>query len=315
MSNQQLMVRASWLYHVEGLTQAQIAERMLLTRRKVNELLSAALDQGVVKISFNSPLTENVELEAELRQRFGLTDVVIVPTPEDKKQMATVIGRAAAMFLERLIQASEPTSLGVGWGATLRETVHHMAPANVPNVKVRSMMGGLTRGSEINTFEIVRRFAKVMNAECHYLAAPIYADDPASRDTIVAQTVFQSLLQEATAVDVSILSIGDISPESLQVRYGLPTGTDVGELTNAGAVGDLLGRYLNGNGQEIDHPLNRQVISPSINDYRRIPTRIIASGGAHKRAILTACLSAGLATTVITDTDSAYRLLGKNLSE
>jgi DNA-binding transcriptional regulator LsrR (DeoR family) len=229
--------------------------------------------------------------------------------------MATVIGRAAAMFLERLIQASEPTSLGVGWGATLRETVHHMAPANVPNVKVRSMMGGLTRGSEINTFEIVRRFAKVMNAECHYLAAPIYADDPASRDTIVAQTVFQSLLQEATAVDVSILSIGDISPESLQVRYGLPTGTDVGELATAGAVGDLLGRYLDGNGQEIDHPLNRQVISPSINDYRRIPTRIIASGGAHKRAILTACLSAGLATTVITDTDSAYRLLGRNLSE
>ncbi len=315
MSNQQLMVRASWLYHVEGLTQAQIAERMLLTRRKVNELLAAALDQGVVKISFNSPLTENVELEAELRQRFGLTDVVIVPTPEDRLQMATVIGRAAAMFLERLIQASEPTSLGVGWGATLRETVHHMAPANVPNVKVRSMMGGLTRGSEINTFEIVRRFAKVLNAECHYLAAPIYADDPASRDTIVAQTVFQSLLREATAVDVSVLSIGDVSSQSLQVQYGLPTGTDIAELTAAGAVGDLLGRYLDLNGQEIDHPLNRQVISPSLADYSRIPTRIIASGGTHKREILSACLAAGLATTVITDTDSAYGLLGRKVPE
>lgn len=311
MSNQQLMVRASWLYHVEGLTQAQIAERMLLTRRKVNELLAAALDQGVVKISFNSPLTENVELEAELRHRFGLTDAVIVPTPEDQKQMATVIGRAAAMFLERLIQASEPASLGVGWGATLRETVHHMAPANMPDVKVRSMMGGLTRGSEINTFEIVRRFAKVMNAECHYLAAPIYADDPSSRDTIVAQTVFRSLLREATAVDVSILSIGDVSPQSLQVRYGLPTGTDITELTAAGAVGDLLGRYLDQDGREIDHPLNRQVISPSIADYRRIPTRIIASGGAHKREILAACLTAGLATTLITDTDSAYGFLGR----
>jgi len=45
MPYQQSMVRASWLYHVEGLTQAQIAERMLLTRRKVNELLAAALDQ------------------------------------------------------------------------------------------------------------------------------------------------------------------------------------------------------------------------------------------------------------------------------
>ncbi|MBB2671887.1 UNVERIFIED_ORG: DNA-binding transcriptional regulator LsrR (DeoR family) [Rhizobium esperanzae] len=311
MSNQQLMVRASWLYHVEGLTQAQIAERMLLTRRRVNELLAAALDQGIVRISFNSPLAENVELEAELRNRFGLRDVVIVPTPVDKTQMPVVIGRAAAMFLERLIQASEPSSLGVGWGATLRETVQHMAPANAPGIKVRSMMGGLTRGSEINTFEIVRRFAKVLNAQCHYLAAPIYADDPGSRDTIVAQTVFQSLLREATAVDISILSVGDVSSESLQVRYGLPTGTDIGELTEAGAVGDLLGRYLDAEGHEIDHRLNRQVISPELIDYRRVPNRLLASGGDHKRKILSACLTAGLATAIITDADSAVWLLGK----
>jgi DNA-binding transcriptional regulator LsrR (DeoR family) len=309
MPYQQSMVRASWLYHVEGLTQAQIAERMLLTRRKVNELLAAALDQGIVSISFNSPLTENIELEAQLRNRFGLTDVVIVPTPADKSQMATVIGRATAMFMERLIQASEPASLGVGWGATLRETVHHMAPANAPGIKVRSMMGGLTRGSEINTFEIVQRFAKVMNAECHYLAAPIYADSPASRDTIVTQPVFASLLAEATAVDVSILSVGDVSSQSLQVRYGLPTGTDVTELAAAGAVGDVLGRYLDIDGKEIDHPLNRQVISPSIAEYRKIPTRIIASGGEQKQGILKACISASLATTLITDSSSALHLL------
>lgn len=309
MPHQHSMVRASWLYHVEGLTQAQIAERMLLTRRRVNELLAAALDQGVVRISFNSPLTENVELEAELRQRFDLSDAVVVPTPSDKSQIATVIGRAAAMFLERFIQASEPRALGVGWGATLRETAHHMAPANVPDVKVRSMMGGLTRGSEINTFEIVRSFAKVMNAECHYLAAPIYADSPDSRDAILVQPFFDSLLAEATAVDVSILSVGDVSSESLQVRYGLPTGTDVSELIAAGAVGDLLGRYLDAVGQEVNHSLNRQVISPSIESYQNIPTRIIASGGDHKKKILKSCLVARLATTLITDADNAIYLL------
>src|SRR5690242_14128969 len=39
MHQQQLMIRAAWLYHVEGLTQAEIGERMNLTRRRVNELL------------------------------------------------------------------------------------------------------------------------------------------------------------------------------------------------------------------------------------------------------------------------------------
>lgn len=309
MLNQQLMVRASWLYHVEGLTQAQIAERMLLTRRRVNELLAAALDQGIVRISFNSPLAENVELEARLRGRFDLQDVIIVPTPADKAHMAAVVGRAAAMFLEQMIQANALTSLGVGWGKTLRETAHHLASANAPEIKVRSMMGGLTRGSEINTFEIVQRFAQTLNAECHYLAAPIYADDAVSRDLIVTQPVFERLLGGAATVDVSFLSVGDVTLESLQVRYGLPPNTDVGQLIAAGAVGDLLGRYLDRDGQEVDHPLNRQVIAPPLQNYRRIPCRIIASGGSHKRAILRACVTAGLATILITDSETGAWLL------
>ncbi|WHA44053.1 sugar-binding transcriptional regulator [Agrobacterium larrymoorei] len=309
MPYQQSMVRASWLYHVEGLTQAQIAERMSLTRRRVNELLAAALDQGVVRISFNSPLMENVELEAALRDRYDLANVVVVPTPEDESQISTAIGRGTAMFLDRLIQANEPAALGVGWGATLRETANHITPANIPQIKVRSMMGGLTRGSEINTFEIVRRFAQMLKAECHYLAAPIYVDSPASQAAILTQPFFADLLADATAVDISILSVGDVSSKSLQVRYGLPAETDIGELVALGAVGDILGRYLDKDGCEINHPLNRQVISPSIEDYRKISTRIIASGGEHKTKILRSCLTAGLATILITDSDNAVALL------
>lgn len=79
MGQQKLMAKAAWLYHVEGLTQAEIGERMNLTRRRVNELLAAALEQGIVRISFSSPLVESVELESRLRDRFGLDDAVVMP--------------------------------------------------------------------------------------------------------------------------------------------------------------------------------------------------------------------------------------------
>lgn len=305
----QIMVKASWLYHVEGLTQAQIAERMNLTRRRVNELLAAALDQGIVRISFSTPLAENVELEARLCERFGLNEAAVVSTPEDPKQMQMVIGRATAGFLDRLIQMRKPASLGVGWGTTLRETVDHMTPVSAPEVKVRSMMGALTRGSEINTFEIVRRFAKVLGAECHYLAAPIYADSAESRDLVIAQPVFRTLLDEAATVEVSCLSVGDITRESLQVRYGLPSLQVIEELKEAGAVGDILGRYLDREGRMVDHAMNRRVISPELEDYRGIPVRIVASGGTHKRRILNAALKAGLASVIVTDAESARWLL------
>ncbi|MDX0704724.1 sugar-binding transcriptional regulator [Sinorhizobium medicae] len=303
------MARAAWLYHVEGLTQAEIGKRMNLTRRRVNELLSSALEQGIVRISFGSPLIENAELESQLRDRFGLDDAVVVPTPADPCLLHSVIGRGAAAYLDRLIQMRKPASIGVGWGATLRQTMQHMTPASEPQIDVRSMMGGLTHGSEINTFEIVRGFAEVLKAQCHYFVAPIYAETAQSRDALIAQSVFRKTFRQICEVDISYLSAGDVSQQSLQVRYGLPEGVAVNDLSALGAVGDLLGRYVDIQGSPVDHPLNRQVLSPEFEDYRRIPCRIVASGGPHKHDILLALARAKLPTIMITDAESARAML------
>nr|WP_250809044.1 sugar-binding transcriptional regulator [Neorhizobium tomejilense] len=309
MEYRELMVRAAWLYHVESLTQQQIAERMNITRRRVNEILSEALEAGVVRISFDSVLAESVELEAKLRKRFGLQDAVVVPTPADPALLHSVLGRGAAGFLGRLIQTQKPASIGVGWGSTLRETIQHIPSLNEPQIKVRSMMGGLTQGSEINTFEIVRGFAQVLNAQCRYFVAPIYAESPESRDAIISQAVFQRTFKQICEVDVAYLSVGDVSQQSLQVRYGLPEGMTEQILRKAGAVGDLMGRYLDATGKEIDHPLNRQVLAPEMDDFRKIGCRIVASGGAHKRKILQAVAQSGLVNVMITDADSAKAML------
>lgn len=309
MGQQDLMARAAWLYHVEGLTQAEIGKRMNLTRRRVNELLSSALEQGIVRISFGSPLIENAELESQLRDRFGLDDAVVVPTPADPCLLHSVIGRGAAAYLDRLIQMRKPASIGVGWGATLRQTMQHMTPASEPQIDVRSMMGGLTHGSEINTFEIVRGFAEVLKAQCHYFVAPIYAETAQSRDALIAQSVFRKTFRQICEVDISYLSAGDVSQQSLQVRYGRPEGVAVNDLSALGAVGDLLGRYVDIQGSPVDHPLNRQVLSPEFEDYRRIPCRIVASGGPHKHDILLALARAKLPTIMITDAESARAML------
>ena len=309
MENRELMVRAAWLYYVESLTQQQIAERLNVTRRRVNEVLAEALDSGMVRISFETAMAENVELEQKLRQRFGLQDAVVMPTPDDPALLHSVLGRGAAGFLGRMIQTREPGSIGIGWGSTLRETIHHMASLNYPDIKVRSMMGGLTHGSEINTFEIVRGFAQVLSAQCRYFAAPIYAESAESRDAIISQAVFQKTFRQICEVDVAFLSVGDVSQKSLQVRYGLPEGMSDKMLRKAGAVGDLMGRYLGASGKEIDHPLNRQVLSPELEDFRRIGCRIVASGGAHKHRILHAVAASGLVNVLITDADSARAML------
>lgn len=304
-----LMSRAAWLYHMEGMTQAQIADRLNVTRRRINEMLAAALREGLVVISFKGKLADCAALEMRLCQAFGLEDALVVPTPEDPAQMHPVMGRAVAAYLDRFIPAKTIGSLGVGWGSTLRETLHFMTPMSRPGMEVHSMMGGLTRGSEINTFEIVRGFANNFSAECRYFAAPIYADSPESRDAIISQGIFRRALERIRDVDLSYLSVGDVSNRSLQVRYGLPDGVIVEDLIAMGAVGDLASHFLDAQGQPIDHPLNRQLFAPDLQVLKEIRHRLIVAGGPHKIPIVRAVLAAGYATILAIDSDCAAALL------
>lgn len=305
----QTQVRAAWLYYMEGLTQAEIADRLKMTRLRVNRLLIEARSSGLVNITINSRLESCVRLEHALIAASGLREAIVVPTPAEADQIAALIGKAAGEFVSRIVEETSKGIFGVGWGGTLRETIRHVRPGQYRDLGVTSMMGGLTYGIEINTFEIASQFARHWQAECHYLAAPIYAGTPQSRATILAQDVFEAAFERIRATDIAILSAGDLSERSLLVRYGLPRDVDVKELAAHGAVGDMLGQFIDAEGAAIDHPINQRAIALPIEALRQIPTVILASGGNHKAAVIAAALRARLASVLITDERAAAAAL------
>ncbi|CAN5516867.1 sugar-binding transcriptional regulator [soil metagenome] len=308
--DEQLRVRVAWLYFMEGLTQADIATRLGITRLRANPLLGEARASGLVNIQVNARLSGCVALERELVAETGLKDAVIVPTPADAEQIAPMLGRATADYLARHLGENRARALGIGWGATLRETVRHMASANLHDLSINSMMGGLTQGSELNTFEIASEFARRVNAQCNYLAAPIYSGSPKSRDTILAQDVFRETFQRLAAIDVALMSVGDLSRRSLLIRYGLPRDVTVESLRASGAVGDIMGTFLDAAGQPVRHPVNKRVIALPIDMLRKIDTVIVASGGLNKIAVLASILRGNLCNVLIADEASARAALG-----
>jgi DNA-binding transcriptional regulator LsrR (DeoR family) len=307
--DEQTRVRACWLYYMEGLTQAQVAERLGTTRLRVNRFLMEARASGLVGITINSPLASCTELEQRLLRSCGLKAAVVVPTPADPDLVPTVVGRAAGERLSREVDTIRTGTVGVGWGATLRETIRHVTPGDHPELQITSMMGGLTFGFDLNTFEIASELARRWNSQCHYLAAPIYAGTPESRGTILAQDVFEDAFARLRASDVAVLSIGDLTRRSLLIRNGLPQDVHPEELAAAGAVGDILGQFVDPNGRPVDHPINRRVIALPIEALADIPTVIVASGGLNKVAVIAAVLRAGFADVLVTDESTAAAAL------
>jgi DNA-binding transcriptional regulator LsrR (DeoR family) len=310
----QLEVRAAWLYFMEGLTQAEIARRLGTTRLRINRILVDARHNGLVGITLNSELASCVELEQRLIRDFKLKDAVIVPTPEDEEQIPVILGRAAAGFVSHFLESHRIRGFGIGWGRTLREMIRHVRAGRYPDLCVNSMMGGLTRGLEINTFDIVSELARRLNSQCQYLAAPIYAGSPESRDTIMAQDIFRDALRRIETDELAVLSVGDVTRRSMLVRYGLPEDVGIKELRAAGAVCDIIGQFIDARGQPIDHPLNRRAIALPIAELSRVSTVVFAAGGHHKIRALASVLAGGYGSVLVCDeaTAGAAAALARN---
>jgi DNA-binding transcriptional regulator LsrR (DeoR family) len=180
-----------------------------------------------------------------------------------------------------------------------------MRAGRYPDLCVNSMMGGLTRGLEINTFDIVSELARRLSSQCQYLAAPIYAGSPESRDTIIGQDVFRDAFRRIEADELAVLSIGDVTKRSMLVRYGLPEDVPIRELRDAGAVCDIIGQFIDERGRPVDHPLNRRAIALPLRDLPRVRTVVFAAGGKHKVRAIAAVLRGGYGSVLVSDETTA----------
>jgi DNA-binding transcriptional regulator LsrR (DeoR family) len=306
-TEEQLNIRIAWYYYVINMTQQQIADRFGITRVRVNKALATCRETGVVQIRINSPLTSCVELELRLQERYGLERVTVVPTPEDPGMIFRVLSVGLAPTLEA--QLFDGCVVAVGWGRTLRQAVRELQGRPLPQMTVLSLLGGLHYGSANNTVEVASSLAGLFGGTYYYLAAPVFAPSQLYRDMILAEASVQNVLGKARNADLALLTVGDLSERSLMLELGLVNPEDARSLKAAGAVGDLLGRWLDHDGIEVNHPLNRRAISVELEDLRHIKKVVLVSGGPHKAEIIRAVLLRNLVHELVIDENAARQLL------
>jgi DNA-binding transcriptional regulator LsrR (DeoR family) len=308
-AEEQRRTRIAWLYYVEGKTQGEIGEALRLSRVKVNRELALCRDSGLVQIRITGRLADCVALERKLQSLYGLDDAVVVPTPAESDGIALALGMAVGSYVSDRLKPG--MTVGIGWGRTLRCSIRSMRRRHVPRLTVVSLMGGLGRASELNTYETASHFAELHDATCYYLAAPTFADSVKLRDMLLDQARMREVYERCRRADMTIASVGGLGRQSRILSLGLLTPAEQRSLAAAGAVGDYLCHFLDRQGALVKHPVNGRVVGISPRDLSQVPMRILASGGAEKLAILRATLAAGYATVLITDEKTARLLAGE----
>jgi len=302
-----LQVRAAWLYYVENLTQLQISRVMKTSRAKVVRLLSSARDSGIVRIEIEAKGSEQIALERELERRFRLSEVVVVPAPSSDAGVAAVVGHAAGIYLAGHVH--DGMSIGVGWGVTLSMSLKALGAPTCERLSVVSLLGGMTHSRAINPSAVSRRIADAFGADCYQLTAPVFVVNEDVRNMLWTEPGLRDLRERARRIDLALVSVGDVSEESTLFREGLVPRSQVSSLQRAGAVGEVLCRFIDADGRVVDHPVNRRAIAVDFKDLHRVPKIVIAAGGRRKAAAIRAAFKAVNATALITDAGAARGLL------
>jgi DNA-binding transcriptional regulator LsrR (DeoR family) len=302
-----LRIRAAWMYFIEQMTQNEIAEVLGVGRVTIVRMLAEARARNEVKIAIESELSELVKLERALEKTFGIQQAFVAPLSTPEADPIPAIATKTGAYLSEAMKSG--MRVGVGWGRTLFSTLSFITPKSLSDFKVISLLGGVGVARQINPAEFAWRFAQTFQGEGYLIPAPAVVDSVETKIALIERCGLQDIFRMTDDLDAVLLSIGGIRSATTFYRGGYLKEAQREELIARGTVGDLLFHPFDINGQIVDHPINGVVMSVDVERLRRAPLRILTSGGSEKIEALLGAMNLIAPTVLITDEESARRVL------
>jgi DNA-binding transcriptional regulator LsrR (DeoR family) len=309
------LTEVCWHYFVNEMTQAEIARLLDVTRLRVNQAIQRAKALGLVKIQIESPFLPRIELEQSLKNTLGLERAIVCMVDPENYDYHRPVGAALAVFLTERLNARRWKSLGVSWGLTLDSAIRKLPRQAHPDLEVISILGGTAKGSTFNSFGVASGFANVLGAHYSILTAPIYLTEGIDRDLFLSQYALKEHFEKFEKLDAVLLTCSNVSPKSFLVEHGLPKELTPDSLIEAGAIGDVLGQFLDKDGNSVSAEVDNRTIGMPLQQIHAVPEKIMAAAGPHKVDIILAACRRGLVDTLVTDDLTAKLLLEKHASQ
>jgi deoxyribonucleoside regulator len=304
-----LMLRAAQLYYRLHLTQDQVGERLGVSRFKVGRLLDRALRESAVRIEIVHPDVRLVELEDGLVNRFGLRSAVVVdvpPTASAPDQELLARERVAGAAAAHLTALRPSGAIGVSWGRTMLEVAAHLRPGWTEASEIVQLNGAMSRSARpTRAQEVVERFGLTSGAAIQLMPAPAIVGSPELREALEQDASVGETLAAARSAQTAVFSMGVLGTESVHVASGFIGDADLAALAEAGAVGDVLGRFLSLDGQIALPSLDRRTVGLPLAELCSKALTVGVAAGPGRGPIALAALRTGCINVMVTDEETA----------
>jgi DNA-binding transcriptional regulator LsrR (DeoR family) len=309
-----MIARVARMYYEWDLRQSEIANQLGLSQATVSRLLNRSIKEGIIRISVNLPNGVYTELEENLVKKFGLRDAIVVDSLDDnEKLIQRDLGAATAYYLESAIRPNEVIGIS-SWSETLLALVDalHSLPRK-PGVKIVQILGGIGNpAAEAHATRLTSRMTQLVSGEAVYLPVSGILATEAARDILVADEVAQQAVRLFDQVTTALVGIGAIEPSPLLAQSGnIFAPQELELLRKANAVGDILLRFFDQNGNLIETGLEKRVISMNLEQLSKVGRAIGVAGGSRKYTAILGALRGHWINILVTDHFTAQRLVNE----
>jgi DNA-binding transcriptional regulator LsrR (DeoR family) len=293
-------------FYLEGRSKVQIAEEFGMSRFRVARLLDQALESGLVRIEIRHSGLVDVDLSAQLQDRFSLRHAVVVDTGDELLETArTHVGRTAAQLLAEILGPEDV--LGVAWARSVGEMAKSLP--RLPGVPVVQLTGAVALpGGGDSSFDIVRDVARAAGGPAYVYYAPIVLPDAATATALRRQSDVARAMSEVSHVTKAVVGIG-LCSRGESTLYDAAGEGDRQELHRLGVVAEVAGVFLSPTGEPVETRLSRRVISIDARQLDAIPDVIGIAYGNAKVPAARAALRSGLLDGIVTHVQVARALM------
>lgn len=179
------------------------------------------------------------------------------------------------------------------------------------DVKVVQVLGGVGNpAAEIHAARLTGRFTNLVQGEAIYLPAPGVVGAKATRDVFLEDPFVREAMSLFDQISMALVGIGRVSPSSLLAQSGnIFSEEELNLLREKNAVGDILLRFFDAEGQLVESALNDRVVSMELEQLKNVDRAIAIAGGSLKFAAIRGALRGGLINILITDSCTAEKLV------
>lgn len=297
-------------YFVEMKTKSEIADDLGISRFKVARLITEAIEKEYVRFTFPKQHLLDDEISQNICQKYNLKHAIVLSmmdSSEDQLQLNEKLGQITADYLTSILK--KDMKVGVAWGRVLSSTINHLH--DIPPLDV-IQLSGVHPQIEFNQgpIDLIHKMAAISQGKAHPIYLPMWVENEELKSQLISDPYITEACSLYSKLDIILTGIGSWKSGASSLFNIFPEEWK-NELIHKDVCADVCISLIDSKGNILDNPIDHLGFGITSEQLKEAKNIIGIAGGKEKYEAILAALKSGLLSTLITDFNTAIKLLSE----